>query len=514
VLQFGFGTVASPSLTSNIFTNTTDFQFNAGAGANIAFVVGATEAARFAPTTGNLLIGTTTDITGTGGLHVAGTGTASTTTSGALRVGSNVGLSGNAGGASYFGGNVSLTNATPYVLFPSPGWSGTAQAYFGPNLNAGTSSTGDYFAFNVPTGKGYSLAINAVSAFSIVSGAATFAGTVTTGGIAGIGVTPSTGLGLNVNLDPGTLAYGAANAWLGARIRPARAGTTGNAFAVSGQLEVTSGTQTSGATFMSEAPAGTITNHTYFFANSSGLRVAPTGNYSFYAESAAGPAFIGSTTPSTGVGTGALQVAGGIYAGAASVFGSTLKINGTGSADSPLHVYESAAAGTGNGITVEQAGAGDAAIQFLLTGVQRWSAGIDNSDSDSFVIGTGALGSSNVLKLATTGAATFAGAVTGASTIQVGTVLRVGGATASFPGLRNTGAQLDVVTASNSAWADIAAAQFKQSDNGISWSSGTGSPEGVKTAPVGSLYSRTDGAASTTLYVKQSGTGNTGWVAK
>lgn len=43
---------------------------------------------------------------------------------------------------------------------------------------------------------------------------------------------------------------------------------------------------------------------------------------------------------------------------------------------------------------------------------------------------------------------------------------------------------------------------------------GTGSPEGVKTASVGSLYLRTDGGASTTLYVKESGAGNTGWVAK
>lgn len=46
------------------------------------------------------------------------------------------------------------------------------------------------------------------------------------------------------------------------------------------------------------------------------------------------------------------------------------------------------------------------------------------------------------------------------------------------------------------------------------WTSGTGSPEGVVTAPVGSLYTRTDGGAGTTLYVKESGTGNTGWVAK
>ena len=44
--------------------------------------------------------------------------------------------------------------------------------------------------------------------------------------------------------------------------------------------------------------------------------------------------------------------------------------------------------------------------------------------------------------------------------------------------------------------------------------SGTGSPEGSVTAPVGSLWTRTDGGASTTLYIKESGTGNTGWVAK
>jgi hypothetical protein len=44
--------------------------------------------------------------------------------------------------------------------------------------------------------------------------------------------------------------------------------------------------------------------------------------------------------------------------------------------------------------------------------------------------------------------------------------------------------------------------------------SGTGSPEGVVTARVGTLYRRLDGGANTTLYVKESGTGDTGWVAK
>jgi hypothetical protein len=43
---------------------------------------------------------------------------------------------------------------------------------------------------------------------------------------------------------------------------------------------------------------------------------------------------------------------------------------------------------------------------------------------------------------------------------------------------------------------------------------GTGSPEGVVTGPIGSLYTRQDGGAGTSLYVKESGTGNTGWAAK
>lgn len=49
---------------------------------------------------------------------------------------------------------------------------------------------------------------------------------------------------------------------------------------------------------------------------------------------------------------------------------------------------------------------------------------------------------------------------------------------------------------------------------GLTWSSGVGSPEGVLVAPIGSLYSNKSGGASTTLYVKTSGTGNTGWTAK
>ena len=43
---------------------------------------------------------------------------------------------------------------------------------------------------------------------------------------------------------------------------------------------------------------------------------------------------------------------------------------------------------------------------------------------------------------------------------------------------------------------------------------GTGSPESNVVASTGTLYLRSDGGAGTTLYVKESGTGNTGWIAK
>jgi hypothetical protein len=42
---------------------------------------------------------------------------------------------------------------------------------------------------------------------------------------------------------------------------------------------------------------------------------------------------------------------------------------------------------------------------------------------------------------------------------------------------------------------------------------GTGTPEGVVTAPVGSTFRRTNGAAGTSLYIKESGVSNTGWRA-
>jgi hypothetical protein len=55
---------------------------------------------------------------------------------------------------------------------------------------------------------------------------------------------------------------------------------------------------------------------------------------------------------------------------------------------------------------------------------------------------------------------------------------------------------------------------FKFGASGASFSTAANTPEGAVTAPVGSLFLRTDGSTSTTLYVKTSGSGNTGWTAK
>jgi hypothetical protein len=83
--------------------------------------------------------------------------------------------------------------------------------------------------------------------------------------------------------------------------------------------------------------------------------------------------------------------------------------------------------------------------------------------------------------------------------------MNLGGATSSFPSIKKSGTSIDIVLADDSGFASTQSlyARF-----------GSGSPEGVVTAPIGAFYSRTNGGALTSFYVKESGTGNTGWVAK
>lgn len=59
------------------------------------------------------------------------------------------------------------------------------------------------------------------------------------------------------------------------------------------------------------------------------------------------------------------------------------------------------------------------------------------------------------------------------------------------------------------AWIKVATEDFV----GTRILRGAGSPEGAVTADVGVIYERSDGGSGTSVYIKQSGSGNTGWTA-
>lgn len=77
-------------------------------------------------------------------------------------------------------------------------------------------------------------------------------------------------------------------------------------------------------------------------------------------------------------------------------------------------------------------------------------------------------------------------------------------------------AQTSDLGSTQNRWRDVFVDRnivWNGSTNTVFDKSGSGSPEGVVTASVGSIYRRYDGGSATTVYVKESGTGNTGWVA-
>lgn len=85
--------------------------------------------------------------------------------------------------------------------------------------------------------------------------------------------------------------------------------------------------------------------------------------------------------------------------------------------------------------------------------------------------------------------------------------MQFGGTTSSFPALKRSATGIAVKLADDSGYGILEMASSRK------WLSGSGSPESSVTSSVGGLYLRTDGASGTTLYVKESGTGNTGWTA-
>jgi parallel beta-helix repeat protein len=86
---------------------------------------------------------------------------------------------------------------------------------------------------------------------------------------------------------------------------------------------------------------------------------------------------------------------------------------------------------------------------------------------------------------------------------------------ASFGGsYTSTYVMNNILTGSGGVSIDASVTNVFNNSFSPSFASGAGSPEGVVTAIVGSIWTRTDGGATTTLYVKTSGSGNTGWTAK
>ena len=242
---------------------------------------------------------------------------------------------------------------------------------------------------------------------------------------------------------------------------------------------------------------------------------------------------IGDTTAGSS-GAGALVVQGGISAGntgAASYFGGAVTV---ASASPSL-----ALSGSDSKLLFTDTGVGATSRNWAIAASQAaegdFSIFVSSAVGGDPVFGTKALGFDR------TGAATFAGAVQttniglGAAPLSAPKIYAFGGANneilraasgADGPTqiiLDQTTRLLRFVDGSgptNRMTLDMTtgAATFSGavsvSGTAATWTSGTGSPESVKTAPVGSLYTRTDGGASTTLYVKESGASNTGWIAK
>ena len=151
------------------------------------------------------------------------------------------------------------------------------------------------------------------------------------------------------------------------------------------------------------------------------------------AISSAGVVALSATTAASATTTAALTVAGGlgvagdIWVGddltldsdsAVLSFGDDQEITLTHVADTGITMGGSHANGTNFQIT-NSAGDGDSVVQFALGGTVQYSMGVEDGDSDKFVInyGTGALGAQPALEISSAGAVTIPGNLTVSGTL-------------------------------------------------------------------------------------------------
>jgi hypothetical protein len=98
--------------------------------------------------------------------------------------------------------------------------------------------------------------------------------------------------------------------------------------------------------------------------------------------------------------------------------------------------------------------------------------------------------------------------------IQNSGLVSLAGTTNAFPALKRSSTTLAVRLADDSGDAPMTASTLGVGGAACKIRSGSGSPEAAVTGNVCDLYLRTDGGPGTTMYVKESGTGDTGWVGK
>jgi hypothetical protein len=352
-------------------------------------------------------------MTGSGGLHVAGTSTASTTTSGALRVGSNVGLSGNSGGASYFGGTIwqsqAAAGSTANLSLGEVGIRDWGFYATGGKMSIRPSSAGTW-SFN---GNTQVELLNTTSASSSTVGALTIGnGTAATnvaiggGNVNAGGMLTAGGTGTHVfgatNQIAQNVLIGASNVSNGQALYAGISQQSNYGHGILGyNITGTPGsdsytspkTGTGGSAIELQGSSGIMRFLYHTGATTGGNTVAVTEAAKF----SSGNLTINATTPSTLTTNGALVVTGGVGVGGALNVGGAVTAGGNVILNQGTYVLLNGAADLNSSLV-------------RLAGNTILSAG-----GDVILKSSGA----TVLTGTSTGAATFAGAVTTGGTLTL-----------------------------------------------------------------------------------------------
>ena len=257
-------------VTTGVGTAATGFLVGTSSDIPIRFQINSSVVARFAPTTGNLLIGTETDISGSGGLKVAGTTASTTTSSGALVVGNGTSGGLGVGGSINAGGNVTISGSNGYAVIGGRQWSFRANSSGGSPASGcvirDDSAAADRLTIDI-NGNTSVLATTASTSTSsgalVVSGGVGVAGSINTDGVLRFNANsslPGTGsigisgtYGLNFYASTGSSYDFTVFSAAGQSILLVPTGTRNVSF--SGTL-TTIGNITSGAAITTSAPVG------------------------------------------------------------------------------------------------------------------------------------------------------------------------------------------------------------------------------------------------------------------